>query len=84
MKEYGQDLLRQYNRLKSLESSLIANIKKRNQYLITNAGDKVLDKTDLNLQFDSNDPKLLLDQIIAIEKAYADQSKQLNMFDDQV
>lgn len=83
MKEYGQDLLRQYNKVKALEKSLLASIKKRNQYLITHAGNEVLEKTGLNLQFDSNDPKLLLDQIIAIEKAYAEQSKQLNMFDKE-
>jgi hypothetical protein len=82
MKEYGTDLLQQYKKLKQSEASLIGRIRKRNQFLIKNAGDEVLNKTMLNLQFDSKDVALLLDQIIAIEKAYAEQSKQLDMFDE--
>jgi|WetSurMetagenome_2_1015567.scaffolds.fasta_scaffold337849_2 hypothetical protein len=82
MKEYGIDLLQQYKKLKQSEASLIGRIRKRNQFLIKNAGDEVLNKTMLNLQFDSKDVALLLDQIIAIEKAYAEQSKQLDMFDE--
>lgn len=80
MKVYGTDLLRQYNKLKELETSLIAQIRKRNQFLIKNAGDDVLDKIILNLKYDDVDPMKLLDQIIAIEKAYADKTKQIDMF----
>lgn len=73
MKVYGKDLLRQYE-------GLIARIKKRNQFLIKTAGDDVLDKTNLNLQFDDADPIKLLNQIIAIEQAYVKKSKQLDLF----
>ena len=81
MKEYGKDLLKQYKDLLNEELRVVDRIRKRNQFLIKTAGDKVLNRTNLNLQFDNTDPMLLLDQIIAIEKAYAEQSKQLNMFD---
>lgn len=82
MKEYGTDLLQQYKKLKQSEASLVGRIRKRNQYLIKTAGDNVLDKTMLNLKWDSEDVTILIDQIIAIEKAYAEQSKQLDMFDE--
>lgn len=82
MKVYGTDLLRQYNKLKELEASLNAQIKKRNQYLIKNAGDDVLDKTILNLKYDDADPLKLINQIIAIEKAYADKTVQGDMFNE--
>jgi len=73
MKIYGKDLLKQYE-------GLIAQIKKRNQFLIKTAGNDVLDKTNLTLQFDDANPIKLLNQIVAIEQAYVEKSKQLDMF----
>jgi len=73
MKVYGKDLMRQYE-------GLIAQIRKRNKFLIRTAGDDVLNMTHLNLQFDDTDPIKLLTQIIAIENAYVKKSKQLDLF----
>lgn len=79
MKLYGTDLLRQYNKVKNLENSLTEQIKKRNQYLLNYADKKILNKVP-NLMNDDNDPIKLLNQIVAIEKAYTEQAKQLDMF----
>lgn len=79
MKENGVDLKRQFNRLIQEELSLAAKVKKRRAFLISNASKEVLNQTGKKFT-DTEDVQQMLDDIIAIEKAYTAQSQQLGLF----
>lgn len=80
MKEYGVDLQKQYQKLVKDEVILCAKIKKRREFLVKNASQKVLKSTGIKFM-ETNDIFQMLNEIIAIEKSYASQSIQLDMFD---
>lgn len=83
MKEYGVDLKKQYDKLINDEIVLFARIKKRRAFLIKNATKEVLKSAnrDIRLAKDEDSITMYLEDIIAIEKAYTNQSKQLDMFE---
>ena len=88
MKEYGIDLQRQYKQLVNDKIGLIEKIKKRREFLIKNASmellRKVCDDNNMHLIYsDDTSIETLLTHIIVIERAYTDQTKQLDMFDDE-
>lgn len=82
MKEYGVDLRKQYEKLVSDELALFAKIKKRRAFLIKSAATVVLKKANRDIKLAKEDDSIAtyLEDIIAIEKAYVNQAKQLDMF----
>jgi len=83
MKEYGVDLKKQYDKLTKEKISLIGRIEKRRAFLIKNAPKGLIAKLPFMLMYVENDVEVMLNEIIYIEKLYAEQSSQLSMFDDQ-
>jgi hypothetical protein len=84
MKEYGIDLMKEHKRLTSELSGLTNRIMKRKEYLMKNAAPNVIKRASEQLGSQSihetTDVMLILRQIVAIEKAYSDQTVQLDMF----
>jgi K+/H+ antiporter YhaU regulatory subunit KhtT len=80
MKEYGTDLKKQYDTLIRNELSLLLKIKKRRVFLIRNTPKDILASTGLRFE-ETEDVQAMLDEIIAIEKAYTAQTKQLGLFE---
>lgn len=79
-KEYGIDLQKRYKKLIQDELSLLYKIKKRRTFLIRNTPKEVLAVTGRRFE-DTDEIQVMLDDIIAIEKAYTAQSVQLKMFE---
>lgn len=82
MKQYGVDLLKEYNKTLELQATLTGKIKRRYDFLIKNTPKELLNRSDRHFITTGNeDANELLNRIITIEKLYTDQSKQLNMFE---
>ncbi len=86
MKEYGIDLELKLDQIEKERTALINKIRKRKVFLINNASLEIMRRAvnnndGLNLISTNDTPiKVILQHIKAIEKAYTDQSEQLDIF----
>lgn len=80
MKEYGIDLRKQYLKVNELKAQLEGKIQKRYDFLLQNTPKEILQKVNLPLLSNNSPINDKLNDIITIEKAYVEQSNQLNMF----
>jgi hypothetical protein len=82
IKEYGDDLLNQYNELKKKQITLHNKVVKRFKFLLDNSGDPYLEgftKEEIN----EYNTETMIFVIRRVEQNYVSQTTQLDMFNNK-